>query len=68
MPYIRGYEEDGFVKQLDVTRQELEIIVPDKVFDIIELHEILCIATTTSLGTLLLTGDRCSEVTLCYTH
>jgi hypothetical protein len=31
MPYIRGYEEDGFVKQLDVSRQELEILVPDKV-------------------------------------
>jgi hypothetical protein len=32
MPYIRGYEEDGFVKQLDVTRQELEILVPDRVY------------------------------------
>ena len=32
MPYIRGYEEDGFVKQLDVTRQSLEIISPEKVF------------------------------------
>ena len=31
MPYIRGYEEDGFVKQLDVSRQELEILAPDKV-------------------------------------
>ena len=32
MPYIRGYEEDGFVKQLEVTRQSLEIISPEKVF------------------------------------
>jgi hypothetical protein len=31
MPYIRGYEEDGFMKQLDVSRQELEILAPDKV-------------------------------------
>ena len=31
MPYIRGYEEDGFVKQLEVTRQSLEIISPEKV-------------------------------------
>jgi hypothetical protein len=31
MPYIRGYEEDGFMKQLDVSRQDLEILAPDKV-------------------------------------
>ena len=31
MPYIKGYEEDGFVKQLDVTRQSIEILTPDKV-------------------------------------
>ena len=31
MPYIRGYEEDGFVKQLEVTRQSLEIISPEQV-------------------------------------
>lgn len=31
MPYIRGYEEDGFLKQLKITRQTLEILTPDKV-------------------------------------
>ena len=34
MPYIRGYEEDGFLKQLDVPRQELEILASDKVLGI----------------------------------
>ena len=31
MPYVRGYEEDGFLKQLDITRQTLEILSEDKV-------------------------------------
>ncbi len=31
MPYIRGYEEDGFVKQLVSSRVDLEVLVPDKV-------------------------------------
>ena len=31
MPYVRGYEEDGFLKQLDINRQTLEILSEDKV-------------------------------------
>ena len=31
MPYIKGYEEDGFLKQLQVSRQSMEILTPDKV-------------------------------------
>ena len=31
MPYVRGYEEDGFLKQLEITRQTLEILSEDKV-------------------------------------
>ena len=31
MPYVRGYEEDGFLKQLGITRQTLEILSEDKV-------------------------------------
>ena len=30
MPYVRGYEEDGFLKQLGITRQSLEILSADK--------------------------------------
>ena len=32
MPYVRGYEEDGFLKKLNISRQTLEILTPDKVF------------------------------------
>ena len=31
MPYVRGYEEDGFLKQLGITRQTLEILSENKV-------------------------------------
>ena len=31
MPYIRGYEEDGFLKQLEITRRTIEILTPDKI-------------------------------------
>jgi hypothetical protein len=45
MPYIRGYEEDGFMKQLDVSRQELEILAPDKV----STDDVLVVVTSHSL-------------------
>ena len=31
MPYTRGYEEDGFLKQLNVTRESLEILSAEEV-------------------------------------
>ena len=31
MPYVRGYEEDGFLKKLGITRQTLEILSKNKV-------------------------------------
>ena len=31
MPYTRGYEEDGFLKQLDITRESLEILSAEEV-------------------------------------
>ena len=32
MPYVKGYEEDGFLKKLNISRQTLEILTPDKVW------------------------------------
>ena len=31
MPYIRGYEEDGFLKQLQISRNSMELLSPNKV-------------------------------------
>jgi len=39
MPYVRGYEEDGFLKQLGITRQTLEILSEDKVNRLITIQD-----------------------------